>query len=180
MWTGSLGEWWPLSRVDVSLTEETARLTLRNATTADIEAMALIRSREWGDSGYWQTRIAGYLDGSLSPQQALTSRHCLVAAEDTKLVGFVAGHLTRRHDCMGEVQWLNVALEWRRQGLASVLLRALARWFASQNALRVCVDVEPANSVARAFYQRHGARELNRHWLVWDDITVVHSAGVCE
>jgi hypothetical protein len=34
----------------------------------------------------------------------------------------------------------------------------------------VCVDVEPENRVARAFYSRHGAVPLNPHWLVWDDI----------
>lgn len=155
-------------------------MTFRVATTDDIEAMALIRTREWGDAGYWQTRIGGYLDGSLSPQQAIAPRHCVVATEGMELVGFVAGHLTRRHGCMGEVQWINVAPAWRRKGVASELLRALARWFAAQNALRVCVDVEPSDSAAKAFYQRYGAQELNRHWLVWNDITVLNSAHVQE
>jgi hypothetical protein len=31
-----------------------------------------------------------------------------------------------------------------------------------------CVDV--GDDAARPFYRRHGAVELNRHWMVWNDI----------
>lgn len=41
------------------------------------------------------------------------------------------------------------------------LLRFLARWFTRQGAARICVNVEPSNAVARAFYARHGATELS-------------------
>lgn len=61
----------------------------------------------------------------------------------------------------------------RRRGVASRLLHRLSQWFAGRYAPRVCVDVEPSNAVARKFYARHGARELNPHWFVWDDITTV-------
>jgi ribosomal protein S18 acetylase RimI-like enzyme len=135
--------------------------------------MALIRAREWAEVKYWETRISGYLDGRLSPQQALAPRHCLIATDENELVGFVAGHLTRRCQCTGEIEWINVAPEWRRRRVASDLLRLLAKWFIEQSALKVCVDVEPSNAVARAFYRRHGAEDLNRHWLVWNDIGVV-------
>jgi hypothetical protein len=46
------------------------------------------------------------LDGS--PQQALPARAAFVAMDGTKLVGFVAGHRTRRLGCDGELQWVNV------------------------------------------------------------------------
>jgi len=86
------------------------------------------------------------------------------------LVGFVAGHLTRRYGCQGELEWINVLPERRGAGIASELLRLLAGWFVEQKAFRVCVDVEPSNAVARAFYTRHGAETLSAHWLVWYDI----------
>jgi GNAT superfamily N-acetyltransferase len=54
--------------------------------------------------------------------------------------------------------------------VATQLLRRLAEWFVSQGARRICVDVQPANRSARAFYARHGATELNPHWMVWEDI----------
>jgi hypothetical protein len=37
-------------------------------------------------------------------------------------------------------------------------------------AKRICVDVDPANAVARRFYTRNGAEHLNEHWMVWNDI----------
>jgi GNAT superfamily N-acetyltransferase len=105
--------------------------------------MARIRASEWGEVEYWQTRIGGYLAGSLNPQQALALRHCLVAIADDQVIGFAAGHLTRRYGCAGEIQWINVAREWRGRKVASELVSALAKRFVAHGALRVCVDVEP-------------------------------------
>jgi GNAT superfamily N-acetyltransferase len=135
--------------------------------------MARVRALEWGDAEYWENRIAGYLSGRLNPGDALAPRTCYVAVDGLSLAGFAAGHLTRRLACDGELQWINVGSEWRRGGVASGLLRCIARWFLEQGAARVCVDVEPSNAAARAFYARHGAEELNRHWLVWNRICAV-------
>ena len=38
------------------------------------------------------------------------------------------------------------------------------------NNLGFTLDREPDNEKARSFYRRHGAQELNSHWLVWEDI----------
>jgi ribosomal protein S18 acetylase RimI-like enzyme len=93
--------------------------------------------------------------------------------EDDSAVGFVAGHLTRRYACEGELQWINVISGRRGSNIASELLRRLASWFARQRALRICVNVDPANTTAQRFYRRHGAETLNKHWLVWSDIKIV-------
>jgi ribosomal protein S18 acetylase RimI-like enzyme len=85
----------------------------------------------------------------------------------------IAGHLTRRYACDGELQWIYVIPKRRGSGIASELLRLLAAWFAEQKASRICVDVDPANTTARRFYTRRGAANLNEHWLVWHDINVV-------
>ncbi len=86
---------------------------------------------------------------------------------------FIAGHLTRRFGCDGELEWLDVVAECRRTGVAGELWRALATWFAGRQARRICVDVDPQNAPARAFYRKHGAQDLNPHWLVWPDTSVV-------
>jgi GNAT superfamily N-acetyltransferase len=93
-----------------------------------------------------------------------------VAMEDGIVGGFVAGHLTRRYGCDGELQWIDVVAERRRRGVATKLLRLIALWFISQGARRICVD--PGNSAARQLYQAHGAEELNQHWMVWNDIDI--------
>jgi ribosomal protein S18 acetylase RimI-like enzyme len=92
-------------------------------------------------------------------------------------VGFIAGHLTRRYACDGELEWINVVSDRRGSEIASELLRLLAAWFARHEAFRICVDVDPANTIARRFYTRHGAQSLNDHWLVWNDIKVVLAAS---
>ena len=95
----------------------------------------------------------------------------IAEAVDTP-VGYVGGHLTRRFKCDGEVQWLYVVANYRRTGVRSELLRLLMAWFRGREARRICVDV--GDEDARPFYQRHGAIDLNKHWMVWNDI---QSAG---
>jgi len=145
------------------------------AEESDIPAMARIRSADWGIEELWRVRLSRYLNYEHHPRQALAPRVSYVAVDVDKdaVVGFVAGHLTRRHGCEGELQWINVIHERRGTGVAAELLRVLAAWFVTQNAFRICVDVEPENTPARCFYMRHGANDLNPSWLVWDDIRVV-------
>jgi GNAT superfamily N-acetyltransferase len=145
----------------------------RLAEKADIPAMARIRAAEWETKEYWTVRISRYLSGEHHPQHALLPRVSYAAFEDDSLVGFIAGHLTRRYACDGELEWINVIPERRGSTVASELLCLLAAWFVEQKASRICVDVDPANSTARRFYLRHGAVELNEHWLVWNDIKLV-------
>jgi ribosomal protein S18 acetylase RimI-like enzyme len=135
--------------------------------------MALIRAAEWETEAYWQVRISRYLDCLHHPQQALMPRVIYVASEGDCLAGFIAGHLTRRYACDGELEWINVIPERRGSKIASELLRLLAAWFVEQKASRICVDVDPANTTAQRFYRRHGAVNLNAHWLVWNNINAV-------
>jgi ribosomal protein S18 acetylase RimI-like enzyme len=135
--------------------------------------MARIRAADWGIEELWRVRISRYLNYEHHPRQALAPRAIYVAVDDNVVVGFIAGHLTRRHGCEGELQWINVIPERRGSGVAAELLRQLAAWFVAQNASRICVDVEPENTGARRFYLRHGAQDLNPSWLIWNDIRVV-------
>lgn len=146
---------------------------LRQVDRPDIPAFARIPGRRVETEAYWKLRIADYLDCKLHPQQALRPRIIYVASEGNSLVGFIAGHLTRRHSCDGELEWINVIPERRASGIGSGLLRLLAAWFVRQKALRICVDVDPANTAAQRFYKQHGAEVLNEHWLIWSDINVV-------
>jgi len=145
------------------------RYRFRQADHLDVPAMAGLRAAEWGTEAYWAERIGAYLRHEHNPTQALWAREAYVAEVGEQAVGFVAGHLTRRFDCGGELQWLNVAGLCRRQGVGSALLRLAARWFEAQSCGRICVDCDPENAVAHAFYFHHGAEPLNPHWLFWQD-----------
>lgn len=145
----------------------------RKTEDADIPGMARIRTEEWGTQDYWVARIWRYLECKVHPQQALMPRVSYVAVEQGLVVGFIAGHLTRRYGCDGELEWINVSRDCRREGVASELLLLLAEWFSEQRASKVCVNVDPANTAATRFYARHGAGKLNEHWLVWQDISRV-------
>jgi GNAT superfamily N-acetyltransferase len=140
----------------------------RLAKLADVPRLARIRAAEWETEDYWTTRIAAHMKGDITAQKALQTGVVYVAEANATVIGFIAGHLTRRFDCEGELQWINVAREYRGQGIASELLRVLARWFAEQNAFRVCVDPDDPG-----LYARHGAEPLNKHWLYWPDIRVL-------
>jgi GNAT superfamily N-acetyltransferase len=130
--------------------------------------MARIRAASWGFEEYWTTRIGDYLRGELHPKHALAPRVAYVATNGDTVVGLVAGHLTTRHGCDGELEWVDIAGDHRRKGIAYGLLRKLAAWFVKHDANKVCVDVQPENTTARAFYAKHGAVELNRRWMVWN------------
>jgi GNAT superfamily N-acetyltransferase len=135
--------------------------------------MAAIRAQEWETEAFWAVRIGLYLSGEHSPRQALPRRAAFVALDGGELVGFVAGHRTRRLGCDGELQWVNVARESRGQGIAGRLMVRIGEWFAEQNANRVCVNVAAGNTAARRLYARHGAQALDEHWMIWEDSRAV-------
>jgi ribosomal protein S18 acetylase RimI-like enzyme len=146
---------------------------LRPVEETDVPSMAAIRALESGSEAFWADRISHYLSGQHSPQQALTARTAFVAVDGRDLVGFVAGHKTRRFGCDGELQWINVARQRRSLGIASQLMTEIGTWFVTQEARRICVNVDPDNLIARGLYTRHGAQILNHQWMIWEDARVM-------
>ena len=142
----------------------------REIIKADLPFIAPILA-DWQTEEYWTRRVSGYYHQELHPQKALLARVIYVAVASGSIVGFIAGHLTERFGCDGELQWINVVPQFRRGGVATELLHLLAGWFADQNALFICVD--PGNEQSRKFYRRRGAENLNEHWLAWKGITVL-------
>lgn len=152
-------------------------IAIRPVEQQDVPAMAAIRAQVWESEDFWAARIALYLNGEHSPQRALASRAAIVAVEDGTVVGFAAGHRTRRLDCDGELQWMNVREDRRRHRIAGRMLVVIAEWFVQQNALKICVNVDPENAAARRLYASYGAYSLNKHWMVWENVQVILSRG---
>lgn len=84
--------------------------------------MAEIRAGDWGTEEYWKERILQYLTRKLHPREALGPGVAFACLEGKKIVGLIAGHLTRRFDGSGEVEWISVRPECRGQGVGSGLL----------------------------------------------------------
>ncbi len=101
----------------------------REATLADVPDMVRCRV---GDTtiGPADPRMALYLEGRHHPQHALEPRVMLVCLEEDSVIGYIGGHLTRRYDCDGELQYLYVVPQHRRKATASKLQALLAGWFA--------------------------------------------------
>ena len=153
-------------------------IVIRLATAADIPTMAAIRAREWQTDEFWTDRIGRYLGGEHSPQKALAERAVFVAIDDTsvaapQVIGFIAGHRTERFQCDGELQWVDVAAERRRQGIAAMLMPHMGAWFFAQGARRICVNVEADNLPARRLYARFGATPFQDSWMLWEDAQVI-------
>jgi GNAT superfamily N-acetyltransferase len=146
-------------------------IQFRIATSADVPAMAACRSSDPA-LGPADPRMAAYFDGRHHPQQALPPRVGYVALEYGAVIGYIAGHLTTRHGCAAEVQYLFVAPDFRRHGIATALLRLLTNWFGSAAARKVCVCVDPDSRAAKPFYESTGASPFRRLWYRWDDISV--------
>ncbi len=121
-------------------------------------------------AGAADPRMAPYLEGRHHPQQALPPRNGYVAVDGDRVVGYIAGHLTRRFACDGEVQYLYVAPDHRRSGIASELVRLQLHWFRQQNARRICVNVDVESPAAAPFYLSRGAAPLSEYWYLWEDI----------
>lgn len=147
-----------------------SRIRYREGSATDVTEMAQIRAEGGWTGGASAEWMARYLAGTHHPQRARAARRVYVADDGRRIVGFVAGHLTDRFDCDGELQWLYVIPARRGGEIASELLRHLAEWFLENQAQRICVNVDSENRIARRFYERRGARALNQHWLVWDDV----------
>jgi ribosomal protein S18 acetylase RimI-like enzyme len=153
------------------------RITYREATLDDVPAMASLRERSGWGGGASEAVMRLYLAGEHHPQHARSARVAFLAEFDGAAVGYIAGHLTTRFGCGGELQWLLVSPARRGGPAATMLLRRLAGWFARHGAPRVCVNVASDNSRARGFYRRHGAEELSPHWMVWADIATHLKGG---
>jgi GNAT superfamily N-acetyltransferase len=144
----------------------------RVAASTDVAAMAHCRLSDPA-AGPADERMLAYFNGQHHPQQALLPRVGYVAHVAGSIVGYVAGHLTIRHACAGEVQYLFVAPAYRRRGVATSLLRLLAGWFREQRATKVCVCVDADSPAALPFYESLGASPFKKYWYAWKDIGVL-------
>ena len=145
----------------------------RQISEQDVPSLAQIRATNSGSLQHWSARITNYLCGVVNPQNALAQRIIYCAEYDGAIVAFVAGHLSTRFGCEGELQWIDTKSEFRGKGVGSHLVQLLAYWFISNKAYKICVD--PGDQISRKFYEKNGAVMLNEHWMYWNDVRAIIS-----
>ena len=95
----------------------------------------------------------------------LPSADCLVATEDSRIVGFI---LTEENPPLAHAITLDVAETHRRRGTGSTLLGESERNLALRGVRTILLETSIENAPAVAFWQRHGYRieaVLKRYYL---------------
>lgn len=96
---------------------------------------------------------------------SLASADCVVAAEGTRVVGFI---LTEENPPLAHVITLDVAEKHRRQGAGTALLTESERNLAQRGVRTILLETAIDNEAAVVFWKRHGYRieaVLKRYYL---------------
>ena len=147
----------------------------RQAVLENVEAMARCRLTDPA-AGPADERMADYFAGTYHPGDALRPRAGFAAFDGDVMVGYIAGHRTTRMGAEGEIEYLFVAPAVRRQGVARELTRLQLQWFLENGARDVIVNTDPDYPGSTEFYLSCGAKQLNRHWLRWPDLSLSNDA----
>jgi ribosomal protein S18 acetylase RimI-like enzyme len=140
----------------------------RPAKSSDAEAIASLHARSWREN-YRGAFHDAFLDGDLPGERLRVWRARLehptdnqlvqLAVDGTHLVGFVCAYGAHDPDWGSFVDNLHVAHASGRNGIGRSLMRQVGGWLASRYTdLGVYLWVLEANSSARRFYERLGAR----------------------
>jgi ribosomal-protein-alanine N-acetyltransferase len=95
----------------------------------------------------------------------LASADCVVAVEESRIVGFV---LSEENPPLAHIITLDVAEKHRRQGAGTALLQQLEENLALRGVRSILLETATDNEAAVAFWKRHGYRieaTLKRYYL---------------
>jgi [ribosomal protein S18]-alanine N-acetyltransferase len=90
---------------------------------------------------------------------SLSGTFASVASENGRVTGFLVAR-----QILDECEILNLAVDanFRRQGVATALLRALLESATQRAAATIYLEVRESNAAARMLYERHGFRKISR------------------
>ena len=160
--------------------ETAASLVIRDATAADIPALAQLHVTTWNatytglltNGPSVATRESQWREAFATPDG---SWFCLlVENQDRELVGFA--RVNRREDGSGELNKIYLLGPYQRVGIGRRLVGEATRRLLSQGVTSMSSYVEPRNPSC-GFYEALGAEwlrepngEINYSWYVWRDL----------
>ncbi len=133
-----------------SLLQSNTKVVVRSAVVSDLDRVMEI-DRDTPYASHWARAVYEKYEGQ--PRDDLFHRCLLVAAENNRVIGFVAGSFLEGDDA-ALLENLAVDEDWRRKGVARALCAAIADWARSEGAWAVDLEVRAANEAARALYTR--------------------------
>ena len=169
--------------------ESLEALTLRDAVTSDIPALAALHVATWNDT--YAPLMTGPAVAVREHQwrQAFAQPDgwfCYVLARpDGSLIGFTKGVFRPEHEIPGELNKLFLGRDYQRMGLGRRLLRQVVQRFLTAGVSAMAAYVDPRNPSC-GFFERLGARWLvepdghvNFSWYVWNDLPLLarHCSG---
>jgi ribosomal protein S18 acetylase RimI-like enzyme len=139
------------------MTETGAAATIRPAQVEDLPAVYRLGLRCYDvldkPYNYWSVReVADHMEQE--------SELCFVAEDDGVVVGFVLG--AESYEILqdtGHLEWIAVAPEHRRGGLAVRLIETLLEALRARGRKEVVADVSTANEASRGLFARSGFTE---------------------
>jgi [ribosomal protein S18]-alanine N-acetyltransferase len=133
-------------------------VTLRPYTVEDFSALhRLDQSCFPAGISYSKTALRYFL--------GLATADCIVSMEEAQIAGFI---ITEENPPLAHVITLDVAEEFRRQGVGSMLLAESEKNLAFRGVRHVLLETAINNDAGIAFWQRHGYRieaTLKRYYL---------------
>ncbi len=99
---------------------------------------------------YSRSEMAEYVGGKRS--------RTWVAQDDNRIVGFL---IAEGDDQGSHIITVDVAPEWRRRGVATVLMDAAEEWAREQGAELIYLETAEDNIVAQRFYGQRGYKKID-------------------
>lgn len=121
-------------------------MTIRPAIPGDLEAILRLAAATPEAPRWSRTAYESYL------AQTHPEKQLFLTEESGNLSGFIAGQIVAG---VCDLEFIAVALPYRRSGVGASLLAALTAWAASHNAVKVELEVRSGNHSAISFYERH-------------------------
>ena len=153
--------------------------TIRQFRSDDLEAVRklFVDGQRQFAAGF-ETEIESYIEETLSRDLADVRAHYLgrpgsnfwVVEGDGRLVG-TAG-LQRRNEEEAELRRMNVAIEYRRRGIAQSLLDTVEEYARTQGYSRLLLSTIIPLVPAIAMYEKNGFRRTGQHR--YGSVTVLH------
>ena len=137
---------------------ETARLNVRSLTTDDADFAAALDSKCFGKEACSHE----YFLNAAQDEQ----REFLVAELDGKIIACAGAEIT--YDT-AEIESLAVAPEYRRRGVAKILLAELLATLLKRGVTFILLEVRPSNTAAIKLYKKFNFQIVEREKNYYDD-----------
>ena len=142
-----------------------AVVLIRSASPGEVAALQELNDQAFADNPDYDPDLvldwaqSGKGHAYFSELLADPGRCCLIAEDESRLVGYIAAgpkYIAHRQSSYLEVENLGVIPEYRRQGVAALLLENCLSWAKAHGYQKAYLQCYAKNGGAIEFYERNG------------------------